>query len=52
METIDESEVIEGHDIIGYRIDKAKKKFDELEEDDSVTITIHRPPESDILTDI
>ena len=52
MEIIDESEVIEGNDIIGYRINKAKKMFDGLDEDDSVTVTIHRPPEPDILTDI
>ena len=52
MEIIDESDVIEGDDIIGYRINNAKEKFEGLDKDDFVTITIHRPPEPDILADI
>lgn len=52
MEMIDESEVIEGNDVIGYRINKAKKIFDDLDKDDLVTVTIHKPPEPDILSEI
>jgi len=52
MEMIDESDVIEGNDIIGYRINKARKMFDELDKDDFVTVTIHKPPEPDILSEI
>ena len=52
MEIIDEEDVIEGHDVIGYRINKARKRFEELDDDDSVTITIYKPPEPDILVDI
>jgi len=52
METVDESEVIEGNDIIGHRINKAKNKFEGLDTDDFVTVTIHRPPEPEILSEI
>ncbi len=52
MDIIDESDVIYGNDVIGYRINKAKEKFEGLDKDDFVTITIHRPPEPDILADI
>src|SRR3990167_5217722 len=51
MELIDESEVIE-NDVIGYRIKKAKKMFNDLDREDFVTVTIHKPPEPDILADI
>lgn len=52
MDLVDESEVIEGNDVIGYRINKAREMFDELDGDDFITVTIHKPPEPDILTDI
>lgn len=54
MEIIDESECFEDgeSDIIGYRIKKAKEKFETLEKDDFTTIAINRPPEPDILSEI
>ena len=52
MEIVDESDVIEGDDVIGYRIKRAKKLFDELDKEDFVTVTIHRPPEPETLADI
>lgn len=52
MEIVDESEVIEGDDVVGYRIKRAKKLFDELDKDDFVTVTIHRPPEPETLAEI
>jgi hypothetical protein len=52
MEIVDESEVIEGDDVVGYRLKRAKKLFDELDKEDFVTITIHRPPEPETLVDI
>ena len=52
MEIVDKSEVIEGNDVVGYRINKAREAFNDLDNDDFITVTIHRPPEPDILTDI
>lgn len=51
---IDESECFEDdeNDIIGYRIKKAKKRFEDLDKEDFITVTIHRPPEPDTLSDI
>lgn len=52
MEIVDESDVMEGRDTIGYRIKKAKETFEMLDKDDFVTVSIHRPPEPDVLADI
>jgi hypothetical protein len=52
MEIVDKSEVIEGNDVVGYRINKARESFSELDREDFITVTIHRPPEPDILNDI
>lgn len=52
MDLVDEDDIIYGDDVIGYRISKAKEKFEGLDKEDFVTITIHKPPEPDILADI
>ena len=40
------------NDIIGYRIKRAKEKFENLDKDDFTTVSINRPPEPDILSEI
>lgn len=52
MDIVGKEDVIEGNDVIGYRINRAKEKFEELDREDFVTVTIHKPPEPDILYDI
>jgi len=52
MEIVDKSECFEERDVIGYRIKKAKEKFEALEKEDLITVTINRPPEPDTLSEI